>query len=127
MTTPLEKSIYRTALAAIALAAGLAFWHPVLAQGFVAGAAAGVLGFSMIARFLRRAPEIPAEQFQQQTFRQGAARMAVYAVCFALAYRIDPQGFRGMLGALAGYVLVRTVLTAVAWRQATQPVKPTQD
>lgn len=114
----LERTLYW--VAAIGLVAGglLYAWYPKAGAGFLVGGMAGLLGFALMARFLRQMAHIDPKDFQIQSFRQGAARLSVYAVAFALAYRIDPKGMTAMIGALGGYVVVRVLVTAATWRHA---------
>ena len=116
----LERTLYWAT--AVGLVAGGAVYalHPMAGAGFLAGGASGILGFALMARFMRQMHTIDPKDFQLQSFRQSAARLAIYAAAFALAYRIDPKGLTGIIGALGGYVFVRVVVTAAAWRQATR-------
>jgi len=114
----LERTLYWVTAAGLVVGGGVYLWHPTAGVGFLAGGAAGLLGFVLMARFMQRMAQLNADDFQIQSFRQGAARMAVYGVAFALAYRLDPKGLTAIMGALGGYIFVRVLVTAATWRHA---------
>lgn len=114
---------FRAALvraAGLGLVAGgmLVAWRFAVGGGFLLGLGAGLAAYAWLARNLTRLGEVPPEKLMLHSTRQAMARLGIYAVALAVAYRLDTQTSTGLLGALGGYLFVRIALTVEAWRGA---------
>jgi len=100
----------------IAVAAAASFISNAAAGGVLLGGLAAMAAYGWLARQLTHLARLPPEELQLYSVRQAAARMAMYAVAITLAYRLDRENMYGVLGALAGYLAIRVVVTLIALR-----------
>jgi len=102
----------RIALVLSALGAGaLYLWDGRVAQGFLMGAIAGILGFWMEAVRLERLASAGASNVKFAPLAWTAFRFVIYGAVLIRAYTLDRERMLGLLGAAAGLFVIRFVIT----------------
>lgn len=101
----------RYCLTLLALTAfGAWFWDRVAAQGVLLGGLAGLLGFWLMARAVEKLAIQTPEKLQFAVLKWTFVRMGLYAAAFVRAFTLDKEDFHGLLGAVAGFLVIRVVL-----------------
>lgn len=113
-----QAALLRAAGVGLVVAGGLFAWRMEVGGGFLLGLAAGVGAYLWLARTLPKLGEVAQEDLAVYSVRQAVGRLGLYAVAFALAYKLDPEHNSGLLGALGGYLFLRAVLIVNAWRES---------
>jgi hypothetical protein len=111
-----QRTLYVAAGMGLVAGGLLSAWRAPVGWGFMLGCGAGIAAYLWIARLLSKMGDIPAQELALHSTRQAMARLGMYAVAFALAFRLDREHYSGIAGALGGYLFVRVVLTFHAWR-----------
>lgn len=109
------RTLYRAAALGLILGGVLYAWRAAVGGGFMLGCGAGVAAYLWLARQLPKVSALPPQEQMIYSVRQAVARMGLYAIIFALAYRLDRATNTGIAGALGGYLWVRLMLTISAW------------
>lgn len=96
-------------------------WDTSVALGVLAGGAAGVLGFHLMARSARTLISIPKEEIPFRVYRWTFGRIIMYAIALFSAYLSAPNGQNALLGAAGGLFIARAVMLVTGmvswWRQ----------
>lgn len=101
----------RIGLPLLGIAAGIAYAiDPVAAHGLLLGGLAGLVGFWMMARSLEKLALDRPEKLQFAVLRWTFVRMGLYAAAFIRAFTLDREDYHGLLGAVAGFLVIRAVL-----------------
>ena len=106
-----RRTAVRLALSITALMAAATFpFHRVAAQGILLGGFAGVLGFWIIAVRLQKLALKPQQNVKFAALTMTGYRFALYGVVLYRAYALDREDYTGLLGAMAGIMVIRFVL-----------------
>jgi len=108
-----RRNIWWSLAAGLACALGALPMSLVVAEGMALGAVSGALGIGMMQRRLRGLGSIPSDRLQRTIYEWMVARMGIYAVAFGLAYSLDRIRTYGLLGAVAGMLVFRTIFIGV--------------
>lgn len=101
----------RLALLVIAvMAVGAYAYDPVSASGVLLGGLGGLLGFWLMAVRLEKLASIPEGHVQFAVFRWSVFRFAIYGAVLYRAFALDEETLHGLLGAIAGILVIRFVL-----------------
>lgn len=117
----------RYCIALLAVTATAAwFWDRVAAQGVLLGGLAGLIGFWMMARSVEKLAIRAPEKLQFALLKWTAVRMGLYAAAFIRAFTLDREEFHGLLGAVAGFLVIRIVLMylGLTGRDLQSPARP---
>lgn len=110
-----EAALIRAAGVGLVAGGGLLMWRMELGGGFLLGLSAGLVAYLWLARTLPKLADVPVEHLTIYSVRQAMGRLGLYAVAFALAYRLDTEHNTGLLGALGGYLFLRVAIMVNAW------------
>lgn len=101
----------RLALLLTAIAAAIAYWwDPVIGQGLLMGGLAGILGFWIIAVRIEKLARLQPEKVNFSALTWTGFRLLLYGAVLYRAYTLDTSEMHGLLGALAGILIIRFVL-----------------
>jgi hypothetical protein len=93
------------------LVAGVTFpFHRIAAHGVLLGGFTGVLGFWIIAVRLQKLALKPQQNVKFAALTMTGWRFALYGVVLYRAYRLDPEEYTALLGAMGGIMVIRFVL-----------------
>ena len=109
-----------TLLLTLAASGAAGRWDPAVAKGIAVGGLAGAIGFWMMARSARALTSIPKDEISYRIYRWTFVRAMLYGVALLFAYRIDPVGRNGLLGAAGGLFIARVVVLGIgiaSWRR----------
>ncbi len=121
----------RLALGAMVfLAAAAFFYDPVTAQGVLLGGLAGIIGFWIMAVRLEKLAMIGEGKVKFSVLTWTYLRFALYGVVLFRAYTLDRESYHGLLGAVAGVLIIRFVIVFLGltgFDMARSESKPSED
>jgi len=79
------------------------------AHGVLLGGIAGTLGFWIMARRLEKFATVRPEKVQSAALTGTFLRLLLYGIVLYRAYTLDPETMRGLIGAVAGILVIRFV------------------
>lgn len=101
----------RSALLVTAVMAGAAYAliNPTVAQGVLLGGIAGVLGFWLMAVRLEKLANMAPGKVHFAALTGTFLRFILYGAALFRAYTLDREDMHGLLGAVAGILVIRFV------------------
>ena len=121
----MRRAITGYTVAAVLGAAALALiFSTAAAQGILLGSAAGLLPFLLFSRRVERMARGGAAQMELLTLGFSYFRVALYLIALLVGYWLAPDTAHGLLGAAAGILLVRVLLTACVLAGAGEAPEP---
>lgn len=110
---------YTLLLAFICAAAAWPF-DPNASKGVLLGGFAGVVGFWVTARNMQVLTAPGAEKLELYAFKWALVRLGGYGAAISLAWSLDREAYRGMIGAVLGILLVQVVMIGRAFLGRTK-------
>lgn len=97
------------------------------AQGVLLGGLAGVLGFWIMALRLEKLATLPPEKVHLAALTGTFFRLLLYGVVLYRAYTLDSENLHGLLGAVAGILVIRFVAVFMGFTGMAMPDRPAAD